>query len=68
MDTPNTPAKTTQPSTIVTVVLAITSSQGITDEMKGQSPWLRILVAGLVGGLAAGLYTWMFKWFNRKRE
>jgi len=68
MDTPNTSEKPKQPSTIVMVVIAITSSQGITAEMKEQSAWLRRLVAGITAGLAAGLYTWMFQWFNRKRE
>ncbi len=68
METAPSPDKPKQPSTITTVVIAIVLSQGISDEMKGQSPWLRILVAGITGGLAAGLYTWMFKWFNRKRE
>ena len=68
MDTPNNPETPKQPSTVVMVVLAIVSSHGFTDQMKEQSPWLRLLVAGIVGGLTAGLYTWMFRRFQRKSD
>ena len=55
MDTPNTSEKPKQPSTIVMVVIAITSSQGITAEMKEQSAWLRRLVAGITAGVGCGV-------------